>query len=285
MARDAAAVEPRWVRADDLLGNLEANRAPCDVAHQAACAGEVRRLASSIAEIDPKSDRPALFNARLLLVEGNPAAAEKLLAEKCKMLVVQADCDRLRFLAAERLDDPRILEDATASLLAAACSSPVECASTAVWLGRELEAHRAFAAALHMYERAAHESDTPDAWRQVCPGGKSPRTRQRCRPSPKSRFWPKRWPGSRGYAYTGTKAPSRFSHAGDRRRRAVVGVLALELPDCFRARAQQTISLAPPMYRTLSTLLRTFVDLTVLSKSPTDSPTSFASTATCRCRC
>ncbi|MET0792080.1 MAG: O-antigen ligase family protein [Polyangiaceae bacterium] len=167
IGRDPSALEPRLLRAEDLLTALESKGVSCEEPRHAACTLELRALVQAIARIEPKSDRPLVFSARLLLVEGNPRAAERLLAEKCKTLEMQTACARLRFSVAEQLDDHTVLQDAMASLLGDSCSTPVECSATATWLGQRLAAKGDPVGALHMYERAARESESPQAWQRV----------------------------------------------------------------------------------------------------------------------
>jgi hypothetical protein len=165
--RDPLALEPRVVRANDLLAALDAKTAPCDEPRRVGCVDEVRKLVGVIARLDPKGDRAVVFGARLLLSEGNPNAAQKLLAEKCRTLAAQSECAHLRVLAALELNDRDVLADATASLLADSCASQAECATTSTWLGDRLLARGEAVQALRMYERAAQEAETPAAWRRV----------------------------------------------------------------------------------------------------------------------
>jgi tetratricopeptide (TPR) repeat protein len=167
MMRDKSAAAPRLVRADDLLWAVESKAEQCTGANAPACAAELRELSQALARIDPKSDRPTVIAARLLLAEGNTAAANRLLAQKCGTFVAAAECVRLRFLVAETLNDPKGLEEAASALLGEACSNGTNCAGTATWLAERYRARGDWGAALHMYERAAHESESPQAWRNV----------------------------------------------------------------------------------------------------------------------
>ena len=165
--RDPTAVDPRLLRAEDLLTSLEGNTLRCDGPQRASCISELRMLISAIAAIDPASDRPLVFEARLLLAEGDPRTAERLLAQRCRLLEKQAACTQVRYVAAEQLDNQAALKDAMQALLGQACVTQPECASTATWLGQRLAAKGDPVGALHMYERAAQESGSPQAWALV----------------------------------------------------------------------------------------------------------------------
>ncbi len=167
MSRDPAAIEPRVARAEDIVTAIETKSDACEGALRGACANELDALMSQIASIAPKSDRPTVYRARIEIARGNPRAAYDSFAQKCHTFTAQADCARVQFLAAAKLDDNHAIDESAAELLADACTTAEQCSSTASWLGSQLEGKGRPAAALHMYDRAAQEADTPEGWRSL----------------------------------------------------------------------------------------------------------------------
>jgi len=170
-ARAPDFVRPRSMLAQYLLESLEQNREPCSKT-ASDCLRRLAGLSAEIGRIEPGSSTSLVFAARALLVQGKAAEAERLLSERCSSLADWTGCSRWRVLAAAKLPSTDALHEAAAALLAASCSTAESCAEGATWLaGKYMEVHDP-ASALKMYERAARETGSPEAWRRVAESSK-----------------------------------------------------------------------------------------------------------------
>jgi hypothetical protein len=167
IGRDARFPRARIALAEDLLRALEQGAPPCADADQQRCRERVTELASAIAHADESQEAPVIFNARLLALSGQLADAVKYLAGNCPRFALGVECLRWQVTFAGRARDWTAVEQAGQSYLAVSCERPHACAAAAQWLGVQFEQMGDDLQALKMFERAAHESESPQAWEQA----------------------------------------------------------------------------------------------------------------------
>jgi hypothetical protein len=167
MQRDEKYAKPRYLRSEDLLAQLDEPAELCFGEQRPVCLEEAERLASRLKALEPDSERMVIIRARLLHAQGKGEQATRLLTDSCPVFTQRLDCLRWRVRLAERSHDAVELDAASSTYLSAACSSSTACAAAASWLGGVFMSSRQVAKALEMFERAAREQGTPQAWQQV----------------------------------------------------------------------------------------------------------------------
>lgn len=166
LARDPRSPSANAAMALELLAELalKDRSATCAAERRAECLKSVRSHARVLDERDPQSSAGARLKSRLLRLEGNPVAAEKLLADRCRSTNERAECLHARLEAAAECDPPTELQTAIKDYLAASCAAVVACADAATIVG-DLEASRGnWGSALSHYARAAREAPTEQRW-------------------------------------------------------------------------------------------------------------------------
>jgi predicted Zn-dependent protease len=163
--RDPDVVDPRIreasERIDALGGGPDASLCP----DRAACRALVLEHADAIARVTPASSASATLRARLLVAEGKPEEAVKMLLAACDRVTDGAACLRARVAAAARVKAPAMLDTAARELLGLVCVSTVECADTATWLAQLRQERGEPSMALGLLERAAREDPAKeDRW-------------------------------------------------------------------------------------------------------------------------
>jgi predicted Zn-dependent protease len=124
--------------------------------------------ADVIARVTPASSASATLRARLLVAEGKPEEAVKLLLTACELVTDRSACLRARALAAARVKAPGMLDAAVRDLLSLVCVATVECADTATWLAQLRQERGEPSMALGLLERAAREDPAKeDRWLRV----------------------------------------------------------------------------------------------------------------------
>jgi len=129
-----------------------------------ACRREVLDQATAIASIQPLISTAALIRSRLLLADGKPEEAARLLEAECEKVTDRLLCLQARVRAASQIKDPERLNAAAKELIAYACATPSTCAEMATWIGDLRTGRGEMNLALGMYERAARVDPTEARW-------------------------------------------------------------------------------------------------------------------------
>lgn len=162
LSHDASLVGPHERLANDLVAQTGRD-AGCDAACQAA-------LETHIAALDaahPRQSTAARLRARWLLAQGDPAAAEALLASTCERATDRDTCLRARAEAAAKVDDPTALATASKMLLSVVCMHAERCAATATWLGDLHQGRGEMGAAVAQYQRAVSDSPSVERYKKL----------------------------------------------------------------------------------------------------------------------
>lgn len=167
ITKDRQIVRPRVLLAEDLLTSLSAGIEPCAGERKEGCTARITELSQEIERVGGSRETTVVFKARLLALAERLPEAVTFLAAACPQFDPGLECLRWEVSFAQRAKDRGSLERAAGAYLAAACQTPVACAVAATWLGSQYEGAGADAQALRMYERAAREADTSQAWHQV----------------------------------------------------------------------------------------------------------------------
>lgn len=85
----------------------------------------------------------------------------------CPVLDESTACFRWQVVVADQARDVAALERGAEAYLSTACDRPAACASAAIWLGERYEKLGEGAKAIRMFERAAEESGSAEAWLRV----------------------------------------------------------------------------------------------------------------------
>ena len=152
---------------EDLLRDLDDSNGPCTGAARADCEAHLRQHAAVIEALGPKSLQAVLLHARLLTHDGKMQQASQYLAKHCQDFTSDATCATQFVTAASRVNDPVMLEEAAATYLALACSTPETCSNAATWIGNLYLARGDNEHALTRFERAANEAPSAEAWLRV----------------------------------------------------------------------------------------------------------------------
>lgn len=152
---------------EDLLRDLDDPNGPCAAAARADCESRLRQHAAIIEAQGPKNLQAALMHARILTHDGKVEQAAQWLAKRCPDFTADATCATHFVNVASRVNNPAILEEASAGYLALACSTPETCANAATWVGNLYMARGDNEHALTRFERAANEVPSAEAWLRV----------------------------------------------------------------------------------------------------------------------
>lgn len=166
---DPEAVDPRWVIADALLIAIAEDRPPglCSGGMRAGCAEEVEAHARMIEGAERSSYLSAELRARWMMLDGQAARAEQLLAEVCNRVADRASCLKLRVRAAVESGVQPKVAASSRDLLGEACGAPAKCAEAATWLGDLMAERKAWGSAVAHYERAVAEEATEARWEKL----------------------------------------------------------------------------------------------------------------------
>jgi tetratricopeptide (TPR) repeat protein len=167
VARAGSFSRPRLVLAEDLLKAIAEEKPPCVGAATSTCSSRVSTLALEIERSESSQEAPAIYRARLLAASARLNEAVAYLVGQCPRFQPGQDCLRWQVTLAHKARNATVLDASAASYLAAACENPRACAAAALWLGSQFDSLGDDAKALKMFERAAQESESPDAWRHV----------------------------------------------------------------------------------------------------------------------
>src|SRR5678815_2233043 len=107
----------------------------CEKEKHANCVASVEQHARALESLDRESSAASRIRARLLRLEGNPQAAQDLLAPRCGVVTDRSDCLYARLEAAAEAKSPSQVANVTREYLAARCGSAAECADAASAVG------------------------------------------------------------------------------------------------------------------------------------------------------
>ncbi len=165
--RSPSAPATHAIVVDDLLRDLDDPKSPCAGDARADCEARLRKHAGVIEALGPKNLQAVLLHARMLTHDGKQEDAAKWLAKHCQEFTSDASCATQFVSVASSIANPALLEEASATYLALACSTPDTCANAATWIGNLFMARGNYEHALSRFERAANESPSAEAWQRV----------------------------------------------------------------------------------------------------------------------
>jgi tetratricopeptide (TPR) repeat protein len=165
--RSPSAPATHAIVVDDLLRDLDDPKGPCQGDARPDCEARLRKHAGVIEALGPKNLQAVLLHARLLTHDSKLEEAAKWLAKRCQEFTSDATCASSFVNVAARVPNPALLEEASSTYLALACSTPDACSSAATWIGDLFMARGNFEHALNRYERAANEAPSAEAWQRV----------------------------------------------------------------------------------------------------------------------
>lgn len=157
IARDPAFVPARVRQAEERVRALAKGSTSALCADRERCQKEILEHARALEKAEPGTSTALRLRARLMLAEGRPEEAVRLLDRACEQVTDRKACLEVRAQAASEVKAIEPLEAAAKALLGASCVSAEACADSASWLA-SLHAGRGEAnTALALYKRAARE--------------------------------------------------------------------------------------------------------------------------------
>ncbi|MFT3775294.1 MAG: O-antigen ligase family protein [Minicystis sp.] len=168
LLRDPKLIQPRVREVEVRLQAIANGDATGVCADRAHCRGEILEHADAIAAAHPDASVAVEMRARLLVAEGKPEEAVKLLEKGCDRVAERPSCLRVRVIAAAAIKAPEVLNGASKDLLGASCVTNQACADTAEWLAGIRLSRNELGAALALLSRAAREDPNGEArWLKV----------------------------------------------------------------------------------------------------------------------
>ncbi len=165
--RQPNSISTHAIVVDDLMRDLDDPTSPCAAAAHAGCETRLHAHAAVIEALGPKNLQAVLMHAHLLSHDGKLEQAAEWLSKRCQDFSSDATCATHFVYAASRLNSPALLEEASASYLALACSTAETCANASTWIGDLFMAKGNYEHALARFERAANEAPSAEAWQRV----------------------------------------------------------------------------------------------------------------------
>ena len=163
LARDPQLFGPRWRLASDAIASIQANtcvRLP-------DCENEVIGHAKALERARPDVSEGARLRARMHLARGDPAAAERTLAEVCKRVRDRATCLQARLEAALQMRPHVYVGPVAKELLGAECVDRLACAASATRLGDSFAGLGEWNLATTFYLRAVREEPSEARYEKV----------------------------------------------------------------------------------------------------------------------
>jgi hypothetical protein len=157
LQRDPRLVQPRVREAEARLQALAGGGTTGLCADRAHCRAEILEHAEAITVTTPDASIAVEMRARLLVAEGKPEEAAKMLEKGCDRVNDRASCLRVRVGAAALIKAPEPLTAAAKDLLGAGCVTNQACADTADWIAGVRLSRNEVGAALTLLSRAARE--------------------------------------------------------------------------------------------------------------------------------
>ncbi len=150
-------IVPRLREATACLTALANGGAPDVCIDRPHCRAEILEQAGAIAEEHPDSSVSFELRARLLVADGKPEEAAKMLEKSCELVSDRERCQWVRADVAAHVRAPMMLEAASTELLGMACQTALDCADTATWLASLRSGRGETGTALALLGRAARE--------------------------------------------------------------------------------------------------------------------------------
>ena len=172
IARDRDNVSARLRESEARLNALATGKPEGLCPDAAVCEKAILAHATAIAQVEPHSATAPLLRSRLLIVNGKPEEAVRLLEIACQTVTDRITCLRARVVAAAGIKEtspgtvaaPGRFDAAAKELVGNACSTPLSCADTSTWIGNIRQNRGENGLALAMYERAARADPTEARW-------------------------------------------------------------------------------------------------------------------------
>ena len=165
--RQPDSIKTHTIVVNDLLRDLDDPKSPCAGPVHNDCEARLRRHAAVIEALGTRNLQAVLLHAQILTHEGKLTEAAQWLSQRCQDFTSDAGCASNLVIAASRLQNPALLEEASATYVALACTTPDSCASAATWIGNLFMARGNYEHALSRFERAANEAPSAEAWMRV----------------------------------------------------------------------------------------------------------------------
>jgi tetratricopeptide (TPR) repeat protein len=167
--RDERALGAQVTLVNWLLRDLEVESIDgrCGGDRRLVCQKVVLEHIKQMAAVEPESQDPISFEARLFLAVGRPAAAASLLGAKCTRLQPRNRCMNLWLQAVARTHDLDELHRVAKLVERDGCADARQCAATYSSIGDLLSRVQNLEAALEYYERAAKEEPTRQRWSRI----------------------------------------------------------------------------------------------------------------------
>lgn len=166
--RDPRLIPPRVRECDARLAALARSEPSVLCADRDHCHAEILEHADAIAAAHPDASVAIELRARLLVAEGRPEEAVRMLEKGCDRVDNRPSCLRARVTAAAAVKAPEPIAAAAKDLLGAACVTTLACADTADWIATARLSRGETGAALALLSRAAREDPGNEArWLRV----------------------------------------------------------------------------------------------------------------------
>lgn len=172
--REAIKRNPQLIRArvrlarDQLAVLSEDNpEGPCSGKRRARCVAEVEAMATKLASLTPHTSAAVEMRARLMMVQGDPAAAARLLEQRCLRYDDPVGCLKVRVEAAMAAGSETLIASAVEALTHEACPPAKRCAAVESWLGDRMAERGDWRAAMQHYQRSARQVPRAASWRKL----------------------------------------------------------------------------------------------------------------------
>jgi tetratricopeptide (TPR) repeat protein len=136
----------------------------CAGALRADCLRDAQTEARTLQTLAPLDARGPELAARVLLLNGDAAGAERLLASACPKANNRRSCLLLWLKAAAATQSAKQMDTAARAILASGCGVSEDCAKLETEIGDVFMEQAAYGQALAHYKRAAREDPSSPLW-------------------------------------------------------------------------------------------------------------------------
>jgi tetratricopeptide (TPR) repeat protein len=160
---------PRIALVSGLLEAMEqeGKAGRCADEERSKCVALIEQHLPKIARLLPDTPEAVELKARLLMVQGDPDAAVKVLAGQCERFRASRRCTRLRLKAAARAKSAPTMVEAARAVIATGCQTAAACAETYESLGDAMASAGNWNQARGYYQRAVQEEPSAQRWLKV----------------------------------------------------------------------------------------------------------------------